>query len=197
MKKKLVINKTAAYLVAWIGLLYDNKLSNLIKKNSLLTTKFYVHDEIKEEYFGKALFLKCPKEANSKTIFNRLDEHEDVLEIYDVGNDKIVVINFPYPNLFKSIVSGKFSELKNNALYQVHKNHRDLKHIKRIVDRDEVSVKRFQTALKLEIGSDYSLETIRNFNLELVLPFTFEDESMFYTCDYKYIYSLLEEEVNV
>lgn len=193
MKKTPVINKTAAYLVVWMGLLYDNGLNNLIKRNRLLTTKFYIHDEMKEEYFGKALFLKCPKEVNSKTIFTKLDEHEDILEIYDVGNDKIVVINFPYPNLFKSIISGKFSELKNNALYKVHENHRDLKHIKRIVDKDEVALKRFQTALKLELDSEYSIETINNLNLELVLPFTFEEESLFHTCDYKYIYSLLEE----
>ena len=45
MKKTPVINKTAAYLVVWIGLLYDNELKNLIKRNSLLTTKFYAHDE--------------------------------------------------------------------------------------------------------------------------------------------------------
>lgn len=194
MKKTPVINKTAAYLVVWVGLLYDNGLKNLIKRGSLLTTKFYVHDEMKEEYFGRALFLKCPKEANSKTIFTKLDEHEDILEIYDVGNDKIVVIDFPYPNLFRGIVSGKFSELKNNALYKLHENHRDLKHIKRIIDRDEVAIKRYKAALKKEWDVEFSIEKIIEDNLELVIPFTFKDESLFYTEESnEYIYSLFKE----
>jgi hypothetical protein len=189
----LILNKTAAYLAVWISLLYDTETKRLIRRSNLLTTQFYCHDELREEYFGKAIILKCPKSVNSSSSFVKLDACPDVLEIYDSGSDKIVALSFPYPDLLSSVIRGKLSELRSNPTYIEHQYHRDISHIHKIVERDEKAVNRFQKSLLRETGTFLSTEEIKSSNLELLLPFTFKEESLFNMDTSKYLYTLFEE----
>jgi hypothetical protein len=180
------INKTAQYLVVFLGF-YDHKVTHLLKK--VVKTGYYVHDELREDNYGNEILIKCPKKLNTTSIFKLLDEQVEVLEIYERGADKIIRVDFKYPEILKSIVSGKYGELKDNKAFLELQDSSILKHIKAIVYKEDKAVKRFQRILFEQKEVNFSLKEIKDSNLELELPFKYEKESLFYTCPEKYIYS--------
>lgn len=174
------INKTVLYLGVFL-LYYDSSFKNLLSK--LVKTNYYVHNELEEDNFGHEIFIECPISQNSKEIFYKLDSNEYVNRIFRRGNYKIVVVNFLYPDIFKSVVTGKFSELKGNSFFMERINDSRLEHIKAIVFRENKAIKRYKKLIyeELEAQVDVLPQT------ELELPFKYKTESMFYTCQEKYL----------
>lgn len=183
----LKVNKTAMYLAVFL-LYYDKEFINLLSK--LVKTRYYAHNEMEEENFGKEIYIQCPIATNSTGIFTRLDSNKYVNKIFRRGSDKIVAVKFIYPTIFKSIVTGKYSLLKNSPFFMEKINDQRLKHLKAIFLKEDFAIKRYKRIVYEELQA----EAVVLSETELELPFRYDTESMFYTCKEKYLMTNLYEE---
>jgi len=185
-------NSTLMYLVPFFSL-YNKQFLNV--HNRIVKTGYYIYDEGKENYFGDSIFIKCPIELNIVGVMNNFELLNEIKERYNDGSgNEIFVIDFPFPAIFKSIVCGHWSNLKDNEIMQSIINKPYIVHIKRIIYKDEKAMHRLQRKINEETGTQLSSQDIIDYNMEYELPFEFKKESIFSLNEEKYFKTVYYEE---
>ena len=185
-------NNTLMYLVPFFSL-YSKSFLSLYTK--LVKTGTFIHDEGKDEHFGNSIFVRCPIELNIIGIMDKFELLNEIKEKYDDHNGNyIFVVDFQFPVIFKDIVCGHWSKLKDNVIMQSIIDKPYATHMKRIIYKEEKAMHMLQKKVHRETGTQLTTQDILEYKMEYELPFEFQKESIFSLNEEKYLKTIYYEE---